>query len=104
MSNFNKYHEAYYPIRNIAGRKLKIGDKVIIHPSTTSITRNKYEATIVLKLWNWESGAKKELSTHVEGGHIALLNDYLFSRLEYKLSEEEIIKYRNKKINHIIHG
>ncbi len=104
MSNLHKYQDVPYPIKNITGRKLRIGDKVFIHPSTTSITRKKYEATIVLKLWNWGSGSKKELSTHVDGGHIALINDYLFSRMEYKLSKEEIIKNRNEKIDHIIHG
>lgn len=102
MSNLSKYYNRPFPIKNVMNRQLKIGDKVIIHPTTKSISQKPYEATIIYTSINWSSGTERELCTHVEGGHMAVINDYLFSRMEYKLNEEEIINNRDRKIKEII--
>ena len=103
MSNFSKYHNKPFPIKNVMNSTLKIGSKVIIHPTKNSISIKPYEATIIYKTITWPNGGvEKELYTHVEGGHTAVINDYLFSRMEYKLNEQEIIEIRDEKINNII--
>lgn len=69
---------------------LKIGDKVWVNPSYNpnnpktgkSMSRTRFKAIIILKYMNWAIDPQYELCTSVKGGHDAVMNDYLFDRLE----------------------
>jgi hypothetical protein len=50
------------------------GDTVWVHPTETSIAKEKYKATVVVR--------DGDLGTEIEGGHFSLMRDYLFDRLE----------------------
>lgn len=77
-----------YPYGPI-GYSLQVGDTVIVHPAirsdgSLSDAREPFEAKIVIRLVNWVGGAEEEICTYVEGKHAAVLNDYLFGRLQLK--------------------
>lgn len=82
----DKFVGRQYIVNNPHGRSLKHGDDVIVHP-----VPGKSQATIpfaakVLFLWiKWIDNKQcVEACTHVYGGYSAVINDYLFSRLEPK--------------------
>ena len=79
-----KYQGKKYLINNKNSHRLKIGDIVIVHPTEKSISTKPFEAVIINKTLRWTTGIKKEVCTHVTGNHSAVMNDYLFNRLEYK--------------------
>ena len=62
--------------------KIRIGDRVIVHPSSTSMSRVPFEATIVKHWVNWADTPCYELCTYVKDGYHAVMNDYLYQRLE----------------------
>jgi len=64
------------------GVVLKAGQNVLIHPTKTSKSRKPYKATVTQEVIAWTTGDKLELCTYVEGGHTAVINDYLESRIE----------------------
>ena|SRR5690606_12392390 len=71
-------------------RRLKVYDKVIVHPARRwdgviiSTAKEPFEAWIITERKPWKNGSQHELCTWVPGGHSAVINDYLFSRLQYK--------------------
>lgn len=67
-----------------APEKLRVGDTVIVHPAirtdgTPSTAREPFEAIIILN--------RSKLCTMVPRRHTAVMNDYLFGRLELKSRE-----------------
>ena len=62
---------------------LKIGDNVMVNPvKGHSQSQVPFRATIIEEVYNWQDdGPTKEICTFVDGGHSAVLNDYLFNRL-----------------------
>lgn len=81
----------YYNLRyKLSWSKLNIGDNVWVKPCKNpnnketglSISRKKFKAKIQLRKINWVGYPKYELCTFVKGGHAAVINDYLFNRLE----------------------
>lgn len=80
MSNISWYLNKPY---RIGTGNLQIGDKVLVHPTERSISREPFEAKIILEKINWvRQGPCDELCTHVENGYSPVINDYLFDRLE----------------------
>lgn len=71
-----------YLRNNSAGHTLKIGDVCMVHPTATSQMRKPYEVTIIEKEINWVGPPSVEICAHKDGGHSAVMNDYLFARLE----------------------
>lgn len=77
---------------------LKDGQEVIIMPTWKSQSKLPYKATIKIEEVNWKGYGKcKELCTHVEGRHSAVINDYLFKRIlivkDKKYNISPLIKY-----------
>ena len=74
------------------GRQIKEGQKVLVYPydgpGKKSMSRHPFHATIIRKLIPWikkdgkPCGPQEEWCTSVEGGHDAVINDYLLSRIE----------------------
>lgn len=68
--------------------RLRVGDVVNVRPFVdsdgviVSQAKTNFVAVIIECDVNWCSGKQKELCTMVEGQHSAVINDYLFSRLE----------------------
>lgn len=68
--------------------RLHIGDRVKVHPhidefgSITSQSGFSFISTIIQKDIKWCDGEMVEICTDVKGGYSAVMNDYLFSRLE----------------------
>lgn len=81
----DKFFLKKYPHGN--GR-LRVGDVVNVRPYADdngvilSESKTNFIAVIVECDIRWVDGQKKELCTHVQGGYSAVINDYLFSRLE----------------------
>jgi hypothetical protein len=80
--NTSKFYDKSYIVNNKKGYRLLEGDTVLIHPTNTSISRKPYQAKIVLRPINWTGVGSYELCTEVKDGHAAVINDYLFNRLE----------------------
>lgn len=77
---FNKYLNKPYKIGNGV---LNIGDTVTVHPVIgRSQASQPYEAKIIEQEIDWVTGLRNELCTTVKGGHSAVINDYLFDRLQ----------------------
>lgn len=76
------FFEAMYLINNPQGRVLRLNDVVIVHPTEKSQSREPYIAVIVSKFINWTVDPGFEICTTVPGKHSAVMNEYLFERLE----------------------
>lgn len=78
-----------YP-RGPLGYSLRVGDKCICHPTEYSQSREPFEVEIVIREINWHSSSQgysgkwEEVCTNVIDKHSAVMNEYLFSRLEFK--------------------
>lgn len=85
VENYRATHQLYnkpYAINNPLGHTILEGDRVIVHPTKSSKSTIPHEAIIVIEIINWVGGASYELCTWVPGGYKAVLNEYLFNRLE----------------------
>lgn len=80
--NTKQFINATYKIGSKKKRRLQIGDRVIVHPTPTSQSRKSYHAEIISKTINWTSLPCLEICTFVIGKHTAVMNEYLFNRLE----------------------
>lgn len=82
FSRTDKFVGMTYKVNNTNGRILRKGDKVIVHPTTDSEAREPFEAEIIFEFVNWTHRPSIEVCTNVPGKHSAVMNDYLFNRLE----------------------
>lgn len=84
MNNIPKYLNKPYIINNIGElSKLQIGDYCIVHPVIErSQSQYKFRVKIIAKEINWVPNPCFELCTKKRFGHSAVINDYLFFRLE----------------------
>lgn len=78
----DKFIGRKYEVNNSGGEVLEYGDVVWVHPSERSISREPFKA-IILFLWiKWTENPCVEVMTNVIGGYSAVMNEYLFNRLE----------------------
>lgn len=82
FSRTDKFVGMKYVINNPNGKFLRKGDKVIVHPTQDSEARKPFEAYIIFEYVKWTHRPSIEVCTNVPGKHSAVMNDYLFNRLE----------------------
>lgn len=85
LSKTNQFLDRQYE-NTTKVKKLSVGDICIVHPTPTSQSKKPYKVQIVFEYINWVDKPSVEICTSLhsifEKGHTAVLNEYLFNKLE----------------------